>query len=139
MKTKLPLLFILIFLTAISSYGQKYHKANFKRMGYNETQISSDKYNVTYRWTGYWTNKTEIIVDFCLLRCAELTLMNGYKYFKVLESNEGDDHHDGKTDLNVVVNITKTIKMLNDESANDDNVYEAKFLENSIKTKYKIR
>lgn len=140
MKTKIALFLFLIcslFCTSFS-WGQKYHKANYKRMGYSETQLSPDKFNVTYRWHGIWTNKAEKINDFYLLRCAELTLMNGYKYFKIIEGKESDDHHNGVTSTTVVEDINKTIRLLKDKPENDDYVYDAAFLQKSVREKYNL-
>ena len=53
--------------------------------GYSETQLDENVFVVTFRGNGY--SSRERVTVFTLLRCAELTLNNGYKYFTVIDAN----------------------------------------------------
>ena len=50
--------------------------------GYSDTKIQEDIFKVTFKGNAY--TDTERTEDFTLLRCAEITLENGYNYFIVL-------------------------------------------------------
>ncbi len=53
-------------------------------VGYVSERSDRNVYTVTY--TGTRSTKTEKINDFALLRCAELTLEKGFKYFVITEA-----------------------------------------------------
>jgi hypothetical protein len=55
--------------------------------GFSELQLSSDVYRVAFRGNGY--TSPDRVIDFALLRAAELTLLQGARYFVVV--NEGRD------------------------------------------------
>jgi hypothetical protein len=52
--------------------------------GYADMRMQDDIFKVSFRGNGY-TDK-ERTADFALLRSAEITLENGYKYFVILQS-----------------------------------------------------
>lgn len=72
-------------LLATSACGTQYQKSGFSG-GYSETKIQDGVYKVTFRGNGYTGRET--VANYALLRCAEVTLQNGFKYFIV---------HDGDT------------------------------------------
>jgi hypothetical protein len=49
--------------------------------GFDETQLDRDVFRVTFKGNGY--TAPERATDLALLRCAEITLANGHKYFAV--------------------------------------------------------
>ncbi len=51
--------------------------------GYTETQLTDNRYRVTF--TGNASTPRETVADFALLRAAELTLQNGYDWFKLVD------------------------------------------------------
>lgn len=53
-------------------------------IGYQETQLENNGYLVSY--TGTSTTNIKKVNDFALLRCSEITLHNGYKYFVITEA-----------------------------------------------------
>jgi len=53
--------------------------------GYEEVQLGENIFSVTFRGNGY--TKKQKAVDLCLLRCAELTNENGFKYFSIINQN----------------------------------------------------
>lgn len=140
-------LIFLIGSTLISSCAFTRHtgyQAKAVTGGYSETQLASDIYSVRFQGNGY--TKAEIASDFCLLRCAELTIQNGYKYFTIISNKEGSVGALAATNAigNTIViagypSDNNTIKLLKDKPDTNAIVYEASFMVNSIKTKYKIK
>ena len=53
--------------------------------GYNETRLDENVFTVTFRGNGY--TSTQRAENFALLRAAECSLENGYKYFVIFKSN----------------------------------------------------
>jgi len=55
--------------------------------GYSEMKVQDDIFKVGFRGNGYCgSGRAE---DFALLRCAEVALENGYKYFIILDEKSG--------------------------------------------------
>lgn len=54
--------------------------------GYEELALAPNHYRVKFSGNGY-TSK-ERAYEFALLRCSELTLTSGYKYFGIADENE---------------------------------------------------
>jgi hypothetical protein len=57
--------------------------------GYSDTQLAPDVFRVTFQGNGYTSE--DRADDFALLRAAELTLQNGFKYFAVIEGSSSPD------------------------------------------------
>ena len=51
--------------------------------GYEELQLSENMFTVSFRGNGY--TRKQRAIDFCLLRCAEITENHGYKYFTIVD------------------------------------------------------
>lgn len=66
---------------AATSYHQK--QGTFGR-GYSETQLSNNVFNVSFSGNEY--TDSERAYDFALLRCAELTINHGYRYFVIVDA-----------------------------------------------------
>jgi hypothetical protein len=82
MKTTSSILFlVLIFSGCATPYQQT---GLFG--GFSETQLDENVWTVTFRGNGYTSR--ERATDFNLLRCAELCLENGYRYFVIVEGEE---------------------------------------------------
>lgn len=81
--------FSLIVITIlISSCGSKYGKAySYNSAGYKEKRMSYNMFEVTYNGS-FYGDLTKAI-DFCLLRCAEITLERGFTYFTVPHQESG--------------------------------------------------
>jgi hypothetical protein len=108
--------------------------------GYSETQLAADMYRV--RFNGNGNTKTDRSIDLCMLRCAELTLEKGYKYFYIIDSSTGNggyipDHRYGPIVSHPTSN--NTIKMLHEKPENNLAVYDAAFIVLSYKKKYNIK
>jgi hypothetical protein len=54
--------------------------------GFSETQLDNNSWTVTFKGNGYTSR--ERATDFNLLRCAEVCLENGYKYFVIVDGKE---------------------------------------------------
>jgi O-acetylhomoserine/O-acetylserine sulfhydrylase-like pyridoxal-dependent enzyme len=50
--------------------------------GYDEVQLAENVFRVSFEGNGY--TRMDRATNLCLLRCAELTLTNGFKYFSVV-------------------------------------------------------
>ncbi len=81
MKQLSIIVLVLIFLQGCET---SYQSSGFAG-GYSETQLDTNVFKVTFRGNGY--TGRERASDFSLLRCAELALQNGYKYFVVIDAN----------------------------------------------------
>ena len=100
--------------------------------GYENRAITNNIFEVSFSGNGFLDmNKAEALA---LLRCASLTLENGYGYFIVSD----------KISQMVFFNTKPTVKMLiqcSKEKPEDteEKVYEAKKIKADIETKYKIK
>jgi hypothetical protein len=54
--------------------------------GYAESQLGTNIFNVMFQGNG--NTSYELAADFCLLRSAEITVENGFRYFIVVESKK---------------------------------------------------
>ena len=66
----------------LSSCSTRY-KADGFTGGYEELQLSENMFTVSFRGNGY--TRKQRAIDFCLLRCAEITENHGYKYFTIVD------------------------------------------------------
>lgn len=73
----------IIFALLISGCATTYQKQGLSG-GYSEVQLEANVFKVTSRGNGF--SGKQRMVDFALLRSAEITLKNGYKYFIVNKS-----------------------------------------------------
>ena len=129
--------------------------------GFSETQIQPDVFTVRFKGNGY--TGAEKAGDFCLLRCAELAIEQGFQYFVILDSSSGfkttvssngpstttgtlqtygnttcgtfNTYGGGTTTWNKP-RATKTIRLLKKKTKGS---FDAAFLRTSIREKYKIK
>jgi len=78
----LPILLLSSIL--LSGCATTYQSSGYSG-GYSETQLDENVFKVAFRGNGY--TGRERVADFTLLRSAELTIENGYKYFAVVDAN----------------------------------------------------
>lgn len=76
----------LTFVLFLTSCASPYQSSGFGG-GYSETQLSENIFQVNFRGNGY--TSSERASDLAMLRCAELTLQNGYSYF-ALANNQNN-------------------------------------------------
>jgi len=84
MKKLLNIIIPVLVLASLSQCVTAYQATGFTG-GYNETQLDSNVFVVSFKGNGY-TSSTRA-ADFCLLRCAELCKQNGYDYFVIVDSD----------------------------------------------------
>ncbi|MDI6775402.1 MAG: hypothetical protein QME60_08455 [Verrucomicrobiota bacterium] len=53
--------------------------------GYSETRLQENVFTVNFRGNGYTSR--ERAQDFAMLRCADITLGNGFKFFAIADSS----------------------------------------------------
>ena len=82
MMKLLPLLFIGVLLSGCATAYQPQGLSG----GYSETQLGENLFQVSFRGNGY--TRSERASDFALLRSAEVTMGNGFRYFIVVESGK---------------------------------------------------
>lgn len=77
--------FVLLLVGCATSYQPKGLTG-----GFSEIQIAKGTYQITFEGNGF-TDKRKTI-DFTLLRSAEITLENGYRYFVITDSGAERDY-----------------------------------------------
>ncbi len=91
---KLLALCALSTLAACAAVGPAaYGPVDSKGFGYEETKVESDRYRVLYRGSGGMS--PEEVEDYALLRAAELTLANGYDWFRVVGRDVAGEERGG--------------------------------------------
>jgi hypothetical protein len=158
-----------IIMTALllcsCSSGTPYQSRGL-RGGYSETQLGENIFRVSFRGNGYTDHEKS--ADFCLLRAAEVTLENGFRFFIIKNGENGSTYsamtmpttsyttgtvsgngnsatfnatittHSGKTMLVAKPKSNCTILCYEEKPKNIDPVFDAKFVANSIRKKYNI-
>ncbi len=83
-----------LMLAACATVGPaSYGPVDQKGFGYEETQIESDRYRITYRGSGGMG--PEQVEDFALLRAGEIALANGYDWFRVINRDVAGEQRGG--------------------------------------------
>lgn len=77
---------VLIFAMSLGGCATQYQKQGLTG-GFDETQLAPNMYRVSFNGNGY--TSVERAANLALLRCADLTLQNGYSYFAVVDAKEG--------------------------------------------------
>ena len=80
MKVLLLAVFISLFFSAATSYQPEGLTG-----GYEELQLGENLFSVNFSGNGY--TRSQRATDFCLLRCAEITKENGFKFFNIVNQN----------------------------------------------------
>jgi len=134
--------------------------------GYSETRLQEDVFIVHFRGNGH--TSLDRCSDFALLRCADLTLQNKFKYFVIADSSQGittsyldtggyshtndtintqDGTSSGSFNAfdsgSVVIQIQKPrnsylIRCFKEKPEVNAVVFDAEFLSKSIRDKYKM-
>ena len=86
MKCILPVILALAFLQGCST---AYQSRGFSG-GYSETQLDENIFKVSFSGNGYISGHK--VADYTLLRSAELTLQDGFKYFAIVDANSNIEH-----------------------------------------------
>lgn len=148
MKKLIVLVFVALFFCSCAT---GYHSKTGSG-GYSQTQLDQNVFKVSF--SGNTMSDMERVVDFALLRAAELTIENGFEYFAVIGGNN-DATNVGLTVGNAygynnsvfglaqTINakkrtISRTIICFNQRPTSIF-VYDASFVYGSITKKYNIQ
>lgn len=139
---KISCLFIMAILSGCA--GTDYFASNNGMFGYNDVKLQDNIFKIGYQGTGVFSvQKSE---DYALLRASEVTLGNGYKYFRAL--NSSDDmktavHTNQETGRTRLVQRPATVMMIqcyNEKPANaTDVIYDAEQIKTNIRNSYGIK
>ena len=113
--------------------------------GYSEEKILSNMYKVEFE--GNQHTKPEMVQNYLLYRCAELTKENGFEYFAIVSEERHFDEHSVRPDRDQAFSTRTTMSGGTNTTVNADlqtaskstnytGVYFIKFLE-EIDEKYK--
>ena len=161
MKRATSNIFVLLAIMALSGCSTGYQKTGLTG-GFSETQIQPDVFEVRFKGNGYTSREKSS--DLCLLRCAEITLENNCKFFEILDRQESvkkqthtNNSYTTSGSFQTYGNTTygnfntygggsytvskprnfNTIKIHKTKPDNKE-VFDASFLANSLRSKYKI-
>lgn len=70
----------------LAGCSTSYHQKGFFGDGYSDYRVNQDKFAVTFRGNEF--TDSEDVRRFALIRAAELTLQNGFRYFKILSEKD---------------------------------------------------
>lgn len=79
---------LVTFTVLVLACATPYQRAGYAG-GYSETRLAEDRWIVDFWGNGYTSGAR--VRDFTLLRAAELTLDNGFRYFAILEAEASVD------------------------------------------------
>jgi len=154
---------LLVVTILVSGCATGYHRQGFTG-GYTDMKLQDDIFKIGFRGNAYCgSNKAE---NLALLRCAEVTLNNGYKYFVIIEGKSGVETslyttpataqtygtsyggvYQGTTTVSGGQTYTYhkpgasyTIKCFKEKPENTSTiVYDAEQIKNNIKARYNLR
>ena len=105
--------FICLILTSFLFAGcaTSYHPANGRGYGFTEKRISEQSYRVAF--TGNSRTSSADVEQMLLKRCAELTVLNGYNVFLIVEEDSDKPEEDeAKQDSSRKEAITQSVKIV---------------------------
>ena len=159
------LLTILVVAITLCGCATPYQNTGFTG-GYSETQLQPNVFSVHFRGNGHTSRQRSS--DFALLRCAELTMQNGFTHFVIANSSQdtktmmyntgGSSHtygtvntygntsygsfntyHSGGTSIPInKPRSSYTILCFKQKPEGNAMALDAAFLANSLRQKYKI-
>lgn len=114
--------------------------------GFSETKLAPDYYRVTFR--GNALTQPERASDFALLHSAEIALENGYAFFEIANTEASSEHHGAGSVGTVGPYVFGSFSasswptsgiMIHLLKQNNGKAFDARYVRESIRTKYKIR
>ena len=140
-------------LLLASCAGPTYREKSKFGDGYSETRLSENIFRVSYE--GTISTDQERATDFAWLRAAELTLKNGYRFFKIIDRNSllktetrsqpspysiygSYLFQYGETVSSSTTPTTSIIVLMSDKKSKNEVFYSADFLVREIRSKYEI-
>lgn len=133
MRSSFVRFFVVIFLVVAMSGCATAYQPNAWSGGYKDYTLGNNTYEVWFGGNGY--TQKEKVVEFALLRSAEVTLEKGFTYFTILES---------KTDSSYKYEYfsyshTNIIQCFNEEPVGIKiSIYNAKKIRNNLQIKYQL-
>jgi hypothetical protein len=135
-------LFFILFALIIFPTGcaTRYQPEGFTG-GYSESQLGDNIFQVSFRGNSY--TGQEITTDFTLLRSAELTLQNGFRYFVIVRpAKDGPSQTmttpSDETDDIPMPSASNTILCFKEKPDGDGLIYDATLVTKVLKKKYRI-
>lgn len=130
MKTKSVLLLALLSIFLTACLPTPYQRLNLNQ-GYDEIQLDSNVFKVIFK--GNRLTELDRTFDFVLLRCAEITVKNGFNYFSPKENSQYTEIE------NLNIYKPRSVKIISCYKKKPTQFsYNAKYIIKSIKKKYKI-
>ena len=86
---RIRVLFVYILMVALSACATAYSSHDFFG-GFSSVRIDQNTWRVNFSGNAY--TSAEKAIDYNLLRCAEITLENGYAYFVVVGESQRTDY-----------------------------------------------
>lgn len=157
-----------VLLTALSgACASTYQSRGIFGGGYSETRLGEHLFRVSFRGNGH--TGAERASDFCMLRCGELTLEHGCRFFTIIDVSESVSHstfttpttsnttgsvsvygntayggattttYGGQTHVISRPRSTLLIACSPDKTENKNNVIDAKYMCSSIRAKYRLK
>jgi hypothetical protein len=139
MRTELLCFVTLVLLGCATSYQPQGATG-----GFNDTRLQENAFSVSFQGNGQTSNQRNM--DFALLRCAEVTLENGFRYFLITDSGRDVKtihafYSSGSSGFVAPINKpsnTYTITCF-EEKPEDPAALDAAYLEKSIRGKYNLQ
>jgi len=132
MKIKLYLALVTVSIFISSCLPTPYQRLKWDE-GYTETQLDSNVYKVIFKSNRY--TEIDMNSDFLLLRCAEVTLENGYNYFITPEENQ---YNELTSEDSISTKPRSSRIIVCYKNKPEKFAYNAKFVTKSLKKKYNI-
>ncbi len=160
--SKLFLIFLIVLLPSCST---SYQPSSFSG-GYSDSRLGDNIFRVDFEGNGY--TKSAKTMDMALLRSAEITLQNGFKYFVIVSGDSKNSYSSfttpqtttttgtvnmygnrgtintnsitsgGQTYLVAKPSTTNIIACFKEKPKGGGLVYDASFVQRSLKNKYGI-
>jgi len=151
------LLSLVLLVACLSGCATPYQRQGFFIAGYSETQLAENIFQVSFH--GNQNTGRERASDFALLRSAEVTTENGFRYFIVVEwvKDSSSKHSDtmygygntangsartstygGQTFVIQEPNTTNTILCFKEKPDVVGLIFDAEFVKKSLRQKYGI-
>lgn len=133
MRSDFTRFFVMTFLVVAMSGCATMYQPNAWTGGYKDYALGNNTYEVWFGGNGH--TKKDKVVEFALLRSAEVTLEEGFKYFTILESKTDSSYKYEYTSYGHI-NI---IQCFNEEPVGIQTpVYNAKKIRSNLQKKYQL-
>lgn len=134
---KLRVLFVAVMM-ALSACATAYSSHDFFG-GFSSFQIDQNSWRVNFSGNAY--TSAEKAIDYNLLRCAEITLENGYAYFVVVGESQRTDYSrvDIKRDSFFFAKPSARNTIICYKERPNEFAYSAEFTGKSIRAKYGMK